>query len=662
MRCLLICSLIGLLATTTALADDTPAAGGWVNISDPVVKQLAAEGKKQDWPYQTAGVACDALSGDVFVVLPGQGLWKSADRGATFARVDGGAVGGRCETSFSLNADPAGKRLACFMLDGKCAMTGDGGKTWQPFTDLGRNWDYAAVDWSGESVRNILGERHEVGGEVYLSNDGGKSWKLLFKDAAFDRAGGLGIFDASTLVRAWPGRGIERSKDAGVTWTKVSDYQPNGRVMKVNRTGTAYWLGPAGLLASRDKGLTWRALGTSCPGSIGPLFDPADERHLAVAGADGIFETRDEGRTWTKVSALPDKFDVPKPGGWFTNVAWDPAADVFYASRMGFPTYRLERKMATQGGAAEPRAGAADVNAAIDLGLGFLAKDALAWKAEHNCASCHHAALVAWSMREAKGRGHAVDEPVLAEMAKWVANSGDGKFRMDRPPAAPNAFSPKAVWFALALGADPQPDTVARDGMKRLLGTVKSEQTENGSWQPWPQTRPPMFGSSQESMTALAALALIPATAKGDDVGAKVALDRAVRWLAATKSDDDPQSVALRLVLWQRLNRPADGRELLVRQIKRRQNADGGWSQSQEMPSDAWATGQALYALADEHLAPDDPAIARGRAFLVRTQRPDGSWLMTSRPTAPGDKGAKLLVPITGAGSAWAVLGLVRTR
>jgi hypothetical protein len=122
-----------------------------------------------------------------------------------------------------------------------------------------------------------------------------------------------------------------------------------------------------------------------------------------------------------------------------------------------------------------------DVNAAIDRGLAFLAKDALAWKEEHHCVSCHHAALVVWSMREAKLRGHAVDEPVLAEMTRWVAESGDGKFALARPASAPKALSPKAVWFALALGADPEPDTVSEEGMKLLLKTVKSEQTENGS-------------------------------------------------------------------------------------------------------------------------------------------------------------------------------------
>src|SRR6185295_19881070 len=86
-----------------------------------------------------------------------------------------------------------------------------------------------------------------------------------------------------------------------------------------------------------------------------------------------------------------------------------------------------------------------------------------------------------------------------------------------------------------------------------------------------------------------------------------------------------------------------------------------GWSQAKAMKSDAWATGQALYALSHAGIKPDDPAITRGQAFLTKTQRDDGSWPMTSRPMKPGGEGAKSLIPITGAGSAWAVLGLARS-
>jgi hypothetical protein len=307
------------------------------------------------------------------------------------------------------------------------------------------------------------------------------------------------------------------------------------------------------------------------------------------------------------------------------------------------------------------RPGPTAVDATIDRGLAFLKRDALAWRDEHGCVSCHHAALVVWSMREAKQLGHAVDEPFLAELTRWVADSGDGRTGVARPAGRPRALNAKAVWFALAIGADHEPDITSRDGLKRLLETVKGDQNDDGSWSAWPETRPPIFGDSDESMTALATLAVLPAAAAGD-ASAQAVRDRGSRWLAAMKTDDDPQSVALRLILWRRLGRPAGEWEPLVRYIRERQNADGGWSQAQGMASDAWATGQALYALAHAGIKPDEPVIARAHAFLVKTQREDGSWPMTSRPVKPGGGGSKSLIPITGAGGAWAVLGLVRSR
>ena len=313
--------------------------------------------------------------------------------------------------------------------------------------------------------------------------------------------------------------------------------------------------------------------------------------------------------------------------------------------------------------AEEPRANLADektVTQTIERGLVFLAKDAMKWKEQHNCVSCHHASLIVWSMREAKQHGYSVDEPVFAELTKWVAEAGDGKTGVPRPPGRPQALNTKALYFALALGADPSPDEMSRQGLQRFWNTIQGDQIENGSWVAWPDTRPPFFGSSDESMTALAALALLPAAAS--DESALTARNKAIAWLRETKTDDDPQSLAMRLVLWVRLSRPAEEYQPLVQRIRERQNADGGWSQADGMPSDAWATGQALYALAHAGLGPDDSALARGHEFLGRTQREDGSWLMTSRPSNPDDKGAANLMPITGAGAAWAILGLTRSQ
>jgi hypothetical protein len=306
----------------------------------------------------------------------------------------------------------------------------------------------------------------------------------------------------------------------------------------------------------------------------------------------------------------------------------------------------------------DPAAG--DAKAAIKRGAAFLAKDALQWKKDHNCVSCHHSALVSWALREAKLRGHSVDEPVLSEMTKWVAESGSGKTGVPRPDGIPKALNVKAVLFALALNADPQPDEVSQKGLGLLLQTVKEDQNDDGVWNSWPDTRPPIFGHSDETATAYATLALLPQAAAGDE-SAIAARDKGLKWLAEHETTGDHQAVCVRLILSKSAGRPNEESQPLVKRLLESQREDGGWGQIPDMASDGHATGQALYALSLAGAKPNDPVLVRGRQFLIKTQREDGGWTMTSRPCPPSNMGAKNLIPITGAGSSWAVLGLVRS-
>src|SRR5262245_56933826 len=121
----------------------------------------------------------------------------------------------------------------------------------------------------------------------------------------------------------------------------------------------------------------------------------------------------------------------PHVAGWF---ARQPLLGLLVAALAG-PVW-----------AQEPAQKPPDVAGAIDRGLAFLARDALAWKSKHNCVSCHHASLVIWAMRVARQRVHAVEEPVLAELTKWVAESGDGKTGVPRPAGIPKALNAKSVW------------------------------------------------------------------------------------------------------------------------------------------------------------------------------------------------------------------------
>jgi squalene cyclase len=111
-----------------------------------------------------------------------------------------------------------------------------------------------------------------------------------------------------------------------------------------------------------------------------------------------------------------------------------------------------------------------------------------------------------------------------------------------------------------------------------------------------------------------------------------------------------------------RAAKPREAIQTTIDELLALQRGDGGWSQTvPELKSDAFATGQTLYALSLAGYTADRPEIKRGIKFLVDTQSPDGSWPMISRSTSDGSPGgAKLLTPITCAASSWATLGLAR--
>jgi len=325
-----------IVTASCAVAADRPAKGTWVPISDGVLAKLKAKDIKPAWPGKTTGVAVDRTTGSLYMIVCGQGVWKSRDKGATFRRVDGKTVGGRCETGYSLCADPAGKRLVCFMLDGTSARTLDAGKTWTPVKNIARGYDWAAVDFSDPAAATVFALVHESGGIGAVSRDGGKTWKQIGKKYHAVGVIGPGVL----LCGKEKQKGIFRSTDAGESWTKLHDATPAG-VLTVFE-GTGYWLTDQGLLATKDKGQTFRCVAVKPGATWGPYFGK-DERHFVVVGPDGFHETADAGKTWKCIAPLPATLrkGLHRPG-WFLNVAWDPIGKVCYAARMGQPTFKCE--------------------------------------------------------------------------------------------------------------------------------------------------------------------------------------------------------------------------------------------------------------------------------------------------------------------------------
>ena len=106
-------------------------------------------------------------------------------------------------------------------------------------------------------------------------------------------------------------------------------------------------------------------------------------------------------------------------------------------------------------------------------------------------------------------------------------------------------------------------------------------------------------------------------------------------------------------------------RDRRVRELLQLQRADGGWAQTPHLTSDAYATGQVLFTLRELGITGRASEIQRASAFLLRTQRGDGSWYVKSR--------AMKIQPyfesgfpyghdqwISQAATAWATIGLAR--
>jgi hypothetical protein len=104
--------------------------------------------------------------------------------------------------------------------------------------------------------------------------------------------------------------------------------------------------------------------------------------------------------------------------------------------------------------------------------------------------------------------------------------------------------------------------------------------------------------------------------------------------------------------------------EQAARDIVALQRGDGGWGQRDEMASDAYATGQALYALLESGtVTASSESARRGTNYLLSTQRADGSWYVRSRSPKlqPYFEGGFPYGPdqwISSAATAWATTAL----
>lgn len=191
-----------------------------------------------------------------------------------------------------------------------------------------------------------------------------------------------------------------------------------------------------------------------------------------------------------------------------------------------------------------------------------------------------------------------------------------------------NVVSPNSVaWELFDAGMNHEPRTQMTDAIVRYL---MASQTLEGGWNT-PESRRPPMNSGRFQTAALALYAMKNYAPQTEKLSSDEAIARAVAWLekAAPVTNQDH---ALRLLglAW------GGGSAAVIRQEARAlaalQRTDGGWSQLPALASDAYATGEALFALGSAgRMLVSDPVFRKGVDYLLRTQASDGSWHVKSR-------------------------------
>ncbi len=281
---------------------------------------------------------------------------------------------------------------------------------------------------------------------------------------------------------------------------------------------------------------------------------------------------------------------------------------------------------------------------------------------EAKCVSCHHEYLPAVAFAWGAQRGLHIDEAALGHQVTAQLQMWRPMVEAAREMEDPLPDSPVQVGYGLmgmqALGYTP-------DGMtEAFVRYLVNGQNPDGSWH-WSDIRPPLEGG-RFAATAWAVRAVQLYPLPHDDDATRTCLARARGWLrkseAVTLGDRALQLMGL---TW--AGEPPRKLRGRVAAIMGMQAADGGWAQCDGMASDAWATGEALFALRESgRVAVTDPTYARGVQFLLKTQYDDGSWWVHSR-TWPFQPHFDSGFPhgndqwISAGATAWATMALLQT-
>jgi ankyrin repeat protein len=294
-------------------------------------------------------------------------------------------------------------------------------------------------------------------------------------------------------------------------------------------------------------------------------------------------------------------------------------------------------------------------------GIAAIQRSQAVWYEKQGCGSCHHQFQPAIAFAVARAHGVAVNEAVATTNARsFVFPDVDAAIQFANvvEPALQEGYR---LLAAHAAGVEPNLGTAL---MARFL---IARQRPAGDWSGLNQ-RPPS-SSSDFAKTAIGMRAVQLFHHRADTETARHSVARAATWLRSHQAPDT-EGRAYQLLGLHWTGSDSATRVRLARELIATQRSDGGWGSVEGRASEAYSTGEALFALHEAgEVATSDLKWQGGVAFLTRTQAVDGSWHVPSRLHDP----ARLSPPyfesgypyghdqfISVAGAAWAVMALAQ--
>jgi ankyrin repeat protein len=305
---------------------------------------------------------------------------------------------------------------------------------------------------------------------------------------------------------------------------------------------------------------------------------------------------------------------------------------------------------------------ASSTRQAIDRSLPLLDRADVSFISKAFCISCHNNSLVPMARGAARKSGIPVNEKIASSQLQIVARILDGNRERALQGVGIPGRADTAGYVLLGLAAEKYPANEITDAWARYL---KNLQQTDGRWR-IQAGRPPLESSDIEG-TAAAMRAIQVYAPKSSRNEYRKAAQLAAHWLETAK----PKTLEDRAFLLLGLHWAGASKSVMERAAKdllAEQRPDGGWAQLSTLPSDAYATGQALFALSESGtLAATSPAYQRGVKFLLNSQMADGSWHVRTRtlPVQPYFDSEFPHGPdqfISAAATSWATMALAAAK